>query len=172
MIAFLDVGYGSSGARAACVLANGWQDDIAAGSYVADIVSVEEYEPGQFFRRELPCLMEVLRLLPLPPVVVVIDGYVWLGSRERAGLGARLYEALGRKIPVIGIAKTAFAGAEVSKDIGKVLRGNSKRPLFVTAVGVDLEQAAGWVQRMSGTHRVPALMAAADRLSRTGPGAT
>lgn len=168
MIAFLDVGYRSSGARAACVLANSWQDDIAVGSYIADIASVAEYEPGQFFRRELPCLMEVLRRLPLQPVAVVIDGYVWLPSRGRAGLGAHLYEALGRRIPVIGIAKTAFAGAEVSKDVVKVLRGNSKRPLFVTAVGVDLEQAAGWVKSMSGAHRMPALMAAADRLSRTG----
>lgn len=169
MIAFLDVGYRVAGARAACILANNWQDEIAAGSTVADMESVEAYEPGQFFRRELPCLMEVLRVLPLQPDVVVIDGYVWLASRERAGLGAHLYEALGRKIPVIGIAKTAFAGVEGSEAVIKVLRGNSRRPLFVTAVGVNLEQAAKWVKAMSGMYRIPVLISAADRLSRTGP---
>lgn len=169
MIAFLDVGYRTTGARAACVLANNWNDDSAIGSYVVDMASVEAYEPGQFFRRELPCLMEVLRLLPLQPAAVVIDGYVWLASKERPGLGAHLYEALGRKIPVIGVAKTAFAGVEASEEVIKVLRGNSRRPLFVTAVGLDLEQAAKWVKTMSGMYRVPALISAADRLSRSGP---
>lgn len=167
MIAFLDVGYGQSGARAACVFANTWQDDAPVDSFVFDIAEVEDYAPGSFFRRELPCLLALLNRLPVQPNILVVDGYVWLASVARPGLGAHLYDAIGRRSPVIGIAKTAFVGADASTEVAKVLRGTSARPLFVTAVGVDLSLADAWVKSMSGSHRIPNLVAAVDRISRS-----
>ena len=165
-IALLDVFYRPNRARAACVLAEHWQAEVPTSTHGIDISEVAEYEPGQFFRRELPCLLSVLQLLPVPPEWIVVDGYVWLSSAHRKGLGAYLFEALNHQIPVIGIAKTAFFGAESSPVVAQVLRGESKKPLFVSAVGVDLGTARTWVQGMSGGYRVPTLLTLVDQLSR------
>lgn len=167
-IAIVDVDYRGSGARAACVIAESWSSSIPLASHVVDIDSVEAYEPGAFYRRELPCLLQVLRLPASPPDVVVIDGYVWLSDASRAGLGAYLYQAMGARTPVIGVAKTAFHGAESCPVVASVLRGSSKKPLFVTATGMELGIAAALVRAMVGEHRIPALLAAADQLSRSG----
>lgn len=76
---------------------------------------------------------------------------------------AHLYEALDRRIPVIGVAKTAFLRATNARDVA---RGSSAKPLFVTAVGMDLDVAAGHVRDMHGTFRIPTLLKLVDRLSR------
>ncbi len=165
-IAFLDVHYQGNGARAACVLAESWEAEAPAASFVQDIATVAPYEPGSFYRRELPCLLSVLSVLPAPPEVVVIDGYVWLSSTDRPGLDARLYEALGKRVPVIGIAKTAFAGAESAACVMQVVRGGSRRPLYVTAIGIAPEIAAQQVRGMAGKHRIPDLLRITDSLSR------
>lgn len=166
-IAFLDVGYKDAGARAACVLAASWESELPSATYVQDIEQVEAYEPGSFFRRELPCLLSVLRLLPALPQIVVVDGYVWLSSARRPGLGAHLYDALGRRVPVVGIAKSAFVGARSCNAVAQVLRGKSREPLFVTVAGMDLAAAKRGVRRMAGKYRVPEMMRIADRLSRS-----
>ncbi len=165
-IAFLDVGYEDSGARAACVLADSWQSESPRATYVREIDATEPYEPGSFFRRELPCLLSVLRLPPSLPEIVVVDGYVWLPSPLRPGLGAYLYEALGRCASVVGIAKTAFAGVHSSDAVARVFRGDSRSPLFITAVGMELAVAVQRVRQMAGKHRMPEMMRIADRLSR------
>ncbi len=167
-IAFLDVAYKGKGARAACVLAGSWEAESPDSTCVQDIETVQPYEPGNFYRRELPCLVSVLRLLPSLPETIVVDGYVWLSSVDRPGLGARLYEALGRGTPVVGIAKTAFAGVESCAGVVRVFRGGSRNPLYVTAVGIEPEVAARCVRDMAGKHRIPKMMRIADRLSRSG----
>jgi deoxyribonuclease V len=65
--------------------------------------------------------------------------------------------------PVVGIAKTSFVGAE---PVGEVLRGRSRRPLFVSAVGMELNEACDRVQQMHGKFRVPWAMSEVDRLAR------
>ena len=107
-LACVDVAYQDDEAFAACLLFDQWTDASGAQSLVAHIAAVAPYEPGQFYRRELPCLLAALERSPWPLEMVVIDGYVWLGSEQRPGLGAHLYEALESEIPVIGVAKTAF----------------------------------------------------------------
>lgn len=167
-IALLDVDYRAQGAHAACVLVESWVDATPMAEHSVAVQQVEAYEPGHFYRRELPCLLQVLNALPLKPSVAVVDGYVWLAQEGRAGLGWHLHQALGSEVPVVGIAKTAFVGAESSELVAKIFRGGSKRPLFVTAVGVELSLAGGWVQSMAGAHRIPSLVAAVDRLARAG----
>ena len=66
---------------------------------------------------------------------------------------------------MVGVAKTAFDG---SAHAHAVLRGNSARPLFVTAAGTDLEAAGRAVGGMAGKDRLPTLVAMADRLCREG----
>jgi deoxyribonuclease V len=162
MLACLDVDYRTDGTVAACVLFRDWGDAAEAGHLVERGPPAEPYEPGQFYRRELPHLLKVLAAVREPLEAVVIDGYVWLGE-ERPGLGAHLYEALGRRLPVIGVAKTAFHSSGLAVP---VLRGRSQRPLFVTAVGLEASAAAEHVRRMHGPSRLPTLLNRVDRLCR------
>jgi deoxyribonuclease V len=165
-IAFLDVHYEESSAHAACVVAESWEAGTPNSTYVDDIKAVQPYQAGSFYRRELPCLVAVLRLLPSLPDVVVIDGYVWLPPLGQPGLGAHLYETLGRSTPVVGIAKTVFAGVGHCSAVVPILRGTSRNPLFITAVGMDPDVAAQCVGRMAGKHRIPGILRITDNLSR------
>lgn len=165
MIACLDVCYGDTTAIAAAVMFRDWPDAVACSERTVSVHDVQPYQPGEFFRRELPCLLQVLEGLPAL-AHVVIDGYVWLDDASRPGLGAHLFQALGGTTTVVGVAKTKFAGANQARE---VLRGESQRPLFVTAAGVDADIAAGWLRAMHGAHRVPTLISRADRLCRNPP---
>lgn len=165
VLAAIDVHYRDDHAIAASVLFRQWTDDEPAAELVRRVAPVALYEPGSFYKRELPCLLDVLRACPTPLECIVIDGYVWLSEEGRPGLGARLFESLGRKVIVVGVAKSPFRGAGFAE---KVLRGRSARPLFVTAAGLDAATAAERVRQMHGAHRIPTLLQRADRLSRTG----
>jgi deoxyribonuclease V len=168
MLAAVDVDYrNEGGAVAACVLFNDWTDGLSAGDHTERIAHVEPYQPGQFYKRELPCLLAVLRHAAAPLDAVVVDGYVWLGEGH-AGLGAHLSEALGRRTPVVGVAKTLFRSAR--RSARPVLRGGGARALWVTAAGVDLDEAAERVRRMHGTFRIPTLLKRVDHLCRTAHG--
>ncbi|MEJ5151078.1 hypothetical protein [Comamonas sp. MYb396] len=92
---------------------------------------------------------------------------MWLGDEKRAGLGAHLYQALDGAAPVIGVAKTAFHGVASCPDVVQVRRGQSQRPLFVTAIGVSPQVASAWVASMAGAHRIPSLLTLTDQLSRS-----
>jgi deoxyribonuclease V len=160
MIACVDVDYRGDEAQAACVLLRDWDAD-SAGVCVERIAGVAPYQPGQFYRRELPCLLAVLAQVKDPLDAVVVDGYVWLHDGA-PGLGAHLYEALGRAVPVVGVAKTRFA----SPAAAAVVRGTSRRPLYVTAAGMDLADAAERVRRMHGSFRIPTWLKKVDQLCR------
>jgi deoxyribonuclease V len=161
MLACVDVDYRRAGAVAACVLFRAWADDRAIGERVDVIAEVASYQPGQFYRRELPCLLSVLEKVADPLETIVVDGYVWLAD-DQPGLGAHLYEALGRRAAVIGVAKTRFAGAQAEA----VLRGGSRRPLYVSAAGLDRVTAAQCIEGMHGPYRVPTLLRRVDQLCR------
>ena len=157
----VDVDYRETIAVAAGVWFRGWEAWEIETEVVTTLDEVAPYQPGEFYRRELPCLLAVLERGPAADVVVV-DGYVWLGP-ERPGLGAHLYKALGERTVVVGVAKSLFAGAT---DAVPVYRGDSKSPLYVTAAGVSVEEAAGWVTKMHGPHRIPGLLKRVDQLAR------
>lgn len=160
----VDVHYRDDGsAVAAGILFPDWETDEIARETTVAIPSVSAYVPGRFFERELPCILALVETLDTKPAAIVIDGYVTLGPDERPGLGAHLFEALDRNIPVIGVAKNRFRDTPVSAEL---LRGRSARPLFVTSAGIAREEAKRLVASMHGPGRIPGLLAAADRLSR------
>jgi len=104
MIACLDVAYRDAAAFAAGTIARQWVDANVLEEQVVQLSNLQAYEPGQFFRRELPCLLAVLKALPTVDVVIV-DGYVRLGGEDKPGLGAHLYQALGERTAVGGSQK-------------------------------------------------------------------
>lgn len=151
----------AASAKVAAVVAASF--DAADGQdAVVDVHGVAAYEPGAFYRRELPCLQAALAQLSVGgDAVLVIDGYVFLDADGRKGLGAHLHDATGRA--VVGVAKSPFKGSDFAR---AVVRGSAKRPLFVTAAGVDLGDAAAAVAAMHGKHRLPTLVLRADQLAR------
>ena len=163
MRACVDVDYRDEGAVAACVLFREWDDGEPAGELVRVIERVEEYVPGQFYKRELPCLLAVLSGVTEPLDTILIDGYVWLHDEKTPGLGGYLFEALASQVPIIGVAKTRFLSATTAR---AVKRGDSDRPLFVTAAGLTAEEAAECVGRMHGSYRLPTLLKRVDHLCR------
>jgi deoxyribonuclease V len=147
-------------ARAGAVVFSDFSDSKEYRNYTRDIPRVEDYVSGQFYKRELPCIMAILAIIEEEIDTVIIDSYVDLG--DRPGLGRYLWKALGSDKKVIGVAKKYFRGSNPIK----VFRGNSRQPLYVTAVGIDQNVAAGLIVRMQGKYRLPALIKKADSLSR------
>jgi deoxyribonuclease V len=162
MLACLDVNYHETIGVAAAVTFRDWSDASAVDEKVLQLSDIQPYQPGQFFRRELPCLLAVLKTLP-PVEIVIVDGYVWLDRASKPGLGGHLYHALKERVAVVGVAKSRFHGADAASE---VTRGESRRPLFVTAAGMQAELAAEFVRSMHGKYRIPTLLARADYLCR------
>lgn len=161
MIAAFDVHYPAQGrARAAAVLFADYGAPAPDRILIRLISAPAVYVPGSFYKRELPCILALLDQFEQMPVEMIIDGYAWLGARP--GLGHHLFETLEGRIPVVGVAKTAFAGAAAEK----VFRGGSRRPLYITAAGKSAATAAGNIGRMNGPHRIPTLLGLVDQIAR------
>lgn len=164
LLACLDVHYRDNRATAACCLFETWESERSRDYLCDPPGEVAPYEPGAFYKRELPCLLAVLQMMPVRPRVLIVDGYAWLGG-GKPGLGAHLHEALGGSIAVVGVAKTGF------RDISHanlVLRGRSGKPLYVTTAGMDPAEAARGLAAMHGVDRIPTLLRRVDRLARIG----
>ncbi len=159
----MDVHYpAGGGAVAALVVA---VDPGFAAVVVERTVTVAEagpYRSGQFAERELPPVLAVLADAG-PLDLIVVDGYVHLDPHGRPGLGAHLYTRLA--VAVIGVAKTAFRTATQAIPVH---RGQARRPLYVTAVGLPAVQAADLVRQMAGPYRLPDALRRVDTLARTG----
>lgn len=144
-----------------------WTDVQFDACFVKEIGKTAPYEPGQFYKREMPCILELLDELE-PSVrskieLIIVDGFVMLGSGEKPGLGKHLYEALDQKVPIIGVAKTSFQGTPPECEI---VRGDSKTPLYVTTIGFDLELAKSKVIEMHGPFRIPQMLRTVDQFCR------
>ena len=163
MILAVDVQYGENRAVVAGVEFAQWGADAADRELVSFVDGVAQYEPGQFYRRELPCILRLMDEHELRPEFLVIDGLVYLDGFSRAGLGRHLFDALDGRVPVIGVAKKRFAGLGAQYEL---YRGSSGRPLFVTAAGIDVGLAKGFIGEMHGRYRLPTLLKRADQLCR------
>lgn len=164
MIAAFDVQYEDREATVGCVLFEHWADKVARSEHAITVTAPSDYVPGAFYKRELPCIMEMLAVLDERPGTIVIDGYVWL-AHERPGLGQHVFERLNHDVAVIGVAKNTFANNDVAIPL---LRGSSQNPLFITASGIDSDQAAKAVEMMDGAFRIPTLLKRCDALARQG----
>jgi deoxyribonuclease V len=159
--AAVDVCYLPSGdARAAIVVATSADFAVVDAEWTAEVPVAAPYRPGQFFLRELPPLRAVLAGAG-PLGLIVVDGYVDLDPGGRLGLGAHVHHEFA--VPVIGVAKTSFRAATHAIP---VTRGGSAQPLFVTAAGLPLTEAATLVREMAGRYRLPDAVRRADALAR------
>lgn len=169
----IDVDYRGDHAIASGVLFQEWNSAECA-VINAHIDEVAPYEPGSFWKRELPCIHKLLaELEQLRPGfklgTIVIDGYVFLDNAPvpKWGLGGYLNNSLAGEIPIVGVAKTHFAGVP---DNIKLFRDNSTSPLYVTATGRDLDQAREDARKnvalMHGLYRMPSMLKFVDQCCR------
>lgn len=163
MIVAVDVLYTNNYARVGGILFYQWQDPIPSKEMTTLIDRIADYETGKFYKRELPCILKLIHEYDLKPQFILIDGYVYLDGHSQPGLGKHLYNALSGKVAVIGVAKTPFKG---TPNECEVIRGDSEKPLFVTAAGCTLDLAKENVRKMHGNHRLPTLLKRVDQLSR------
>ncbi|WP_407305711.1 endonuclease V [Acinetobacter sp.] len=156
----VDVDYRDGYAIAAGVLFQDW-DSVECAVITARIDDVQPYEPGAFYKRELPCILELLKHIKIKLGCIIVDGFVRLGADQHDGLGAYVHHVT--QIPVVGVAKTYF---EETPDLTKVFRGGSKKPLYVTSIGGDEEMARLVVEVMAGDHRIPGMLKYVDYICR------
>ncbi len=165
MILAIDVHYKVEYAKTIVLLFENWQSLTYSEIVEVNSNTVAEYIPGEFYKRELPCILEALNQIDSNKIeAIIIDGYVYIDDNMQLGLGGHLHQALDFKIPVIGVAKTSFKNNKNS--VIEVFRGESKKPLYVSAIGYDHNKAAQNIQQMYGEYRLPYLLKLMDQKTK------
>ncbi len=164
MILAFDTYYYDNKAKTVCLSFEDWRNEEFK-IYSEVISEIAEYVPGEFYKRELPCIISLISKIDLKNVdVIIIDGFVYLDDEGRFGLGAYLYEALNKEISIIGVAKRDFSTIERNRN--KIFRGKSQNPLFITSIGIDLIEASKRIEEMEGNYRIPTTLKELDRLTK------
>ncbi len=165
MILAFDTYYFENKAKTVCLGFKDWGCEENYEIYSETLTGIKDYVSGEFYKRELPCILSLLSKIELKEVdLIIIDGFVFLNDENKLGLGAHLYKALHEEIPIIGVAKRDFATIE--KNRKKIHRGMSKNALFITSVGIDLNFASKKIEEMAGEYRIPRLLKELDKLTK------
>ena len=159
----IDVQYTENSALTGGVLFESWDSANISQTLLSHDNNIQAYEPGKFYKRELPCILNLIKTHTLNPDIIIIDGYVFLDGKTEAGLGKYLYDALNNGTPIIGVAKKPFKNISCKYQI---YRGKSAKPLYITSVGIDTEKAKARILSMHGKNRIPTLLKNADQLCR------
>ncbi len=164
MLLAVDVQYDDAADQAgiAALVFDSWQSSSFEHCLTTTHSHLETYEPGFFYRRELPCLMPVVSQAceQYPIDIIIIDGFVDLGI-DKPGLGRYVFEALNEAIPIIGVAKNPFTASGALP----VIRGDSRKPLWISSTH-DVQLAAQQVGLMHGRYRLPTLLKEVDSRAR------
>ena len=165
MILAFDTYYFDNKAKTVALGFSNWSDSIEKDNYSEILENIEEYKSGEFYKRELPCILSLISKIDIKKIeIIIIDGYVFVDDNSKLGLGGFLYEKLNKKIPIIGVAKTDFIS--LNKNKISLLRGKSKNPLFISSIGINLNEATEKIKQMSGEFRIPTLLKKLDTLTK------
>lgn len=165
MFLAIDVHYRNEMARVVSLEFEHWRSTEPLTFHELEMDVAAEYQPGEFYKRELPCILEILKYSDLEKVeAIIIDGYVVLDDKGKAGLGAILYNKINKKVPIIGIAKRPFH--QNRKNVALVFRGKSKNPLYITSIPFNPENYADKVKNMAGLYRIPDLIKLLDQKTK------
>ena len=164
MVLAIDVHYKDTYAKVVGVLFQ-WEDSVPVEVITTTINTVDDYIPGEFYKRELPCILKLLEQVTLKELeAIIVDGHVYVDNENSYGLGGYLYEALDEKIPVIGVAKNRFTKA--NKTYTEVYRGTSMKPLCVSTINYEQEKAIKLIENMNGVYRMPTLLQLMDSITK------
>lgn len=83
MILAFDTYYFDNKAKTVCLEFNNWNEDKNFKIHSEIIDNVSEYIPGEFYRRELPCIISLLNQIDLENIeAIVVDGFVYLDDEK------------------------------------------------------------------------------------------
>lgn len=178
MILLTDVFYNENlnSAHIAAIAIEDWSSDTIIKSWEIDKQGIDcEYIPGQFYKRELPCLIELWNNIDEQDKkqisTIIVDGFynIWDG---RHGLGHHFYDWLcenGYSVEVVGIAKSPCR--ETSEFTLPVFRTEESKKckcrsaLWVNGSNMENDYQSK-VLSMDGKYRIPTMIKAVDKLSR------
>ena len=63
MILAIDVAYTENAAQVAGIVFESWTSSSISNHYLITIKPIADYESGQFYKRELPCILKLLDLV-------------------------------------------------------------------------------------------------------------
>lgn len=151
------------------VLFDRWTDSEPQEIITTHTHDFASYIPGEFYKRELPCILDLLRKVRLDEIdVIILDGFLRLKLDDvkevKDGLGMHLKHYLPEHIRLIGVAKSMFGD---NKRISEpVLRGESTNPLWVQGEGYSNKEAAELIKNMYGNYRIPQILKTLDKLTK------
>lgn len=180
--------YSDTEAKTVGVIFENWDDSEPLEIKEAWSHEFGPYIPGEFYKRELPCMLDLL--LTIPDLkdfdAIIIDGLAHLPMTDdrkvAEGLGIHLENELERRgiidrttdyginhVGIIGVAKSRFSAADKDPGISKLYRGTAKTPLYIdtTWFGYSSASAAECIKSMHGEHRIPTLLKLVDTLTKT-----
>ncbi len=95
MILAFDTYYFENQAKTVCLAFETLNSNKPNATYAETLEGIADYVPGQFYKRELPCILSLLKQINTADVeAIVVDGYVYLDDEQTLGLGGHLYNAL------------------------------------------------------------------------------
>ncbi len=174
MIIAVDTYYFGNKAKTVGIIFKDWSSETIDEIVSEITICNEPYISGQFYKRELPCIKSLLanklkHIHQEAVEAIIVDGFCYVKDGNKYsnnyGLGGHLYDDLYGDVPIVGIAKTNLMTVNECKKA--VFRGQSKKPLFVSSVGVNVDSVALKVAKMAGNHRIPTLLKELDRLTKT-----
>ena len=150
------------------------------GSCIAFLPTAFPYIPGLLSFREIPVILEALRILPETPDLLMVDGQ-GVAHPRRLGIAAHL--GVLTDIPAIGVAKSRLTGIyqepgprkgdtsalmDGQEQIGTVLRSKERtNPLFISAGHrVNQQTAAEITLECLTRYRLPEPTRIADKISK------
>ncbi|WP_430905849.1 endonuclease V [Maribacter sp. 2-571] len=165
MILVFDSYYFDQHAKTVGIGFDSWTDEKPVKVFSEIRTGIPAYEPGAFYKRELPCIVSLLEKIDLSDIdLIIVDSFVVLDDNGTLGLGGHLFEKLDQKIPVIGVAKSSF---HLNKKRTKaLLRGKSKKPLYISSAGIALDRAYEHIKAMHGKYRMPTLLQILDGMTK------
>lgn len=164
MILAIDIHYKSAYAKAVGVLFS--IADEQPQKIITDLIKdVKDYQSGAFYKRELPCILQLLKQVDLTIIqYIIVDGHVFIDNNKTHGLGGYLWEALNQTIPIVGIAKRTFFNTE--QVITPIYRGKSSNPLYLSCIGMSFQKALAEINKLHGSYRIPTILKILDQISK------
>lgn len=158
----IDVKYYDSEYKICGVLFHNWNDKEPDKILSLKIHKTpNNYIPGEFYKRELPAIMEFLKYYKLHPNWLIVDGFSLLQDNKgkfKDGLGNHVQHELianGYNTNVVGIAKSNFC--RTNEIANKIYRGKSRNPLYVQGLAYPEN-----IQNMYGSYRIPEMLKICD----------
>lgn len=178
-----DTYYYKDRAKTVGIIFNSW-DDSEPETIIHSWLGADKYGPyipGEFYKRELPCIINLIteHKLDLKEFdTIILDGLARLPGSSTEGLGVHLEDKITELWPdldfydrpaIMGVAKTRFGNVEDDEGTCTVLRGTAKTPFYVNTTWhlMSSAEAASHLKEMHGEHRIPTLLKLLDRATKS-----